>query len=51
MWCTSGAFSKPLLFLIYIHDLQFVSDMLDPIMFADDTDLFYLHKDFVSQSK
>ena len=35
----------PLLFLIYINHLQFVSDILDPIMFADDTNLFYSHKD------
>ena len=35
----------PLLFLIYINHLQFVSDTLDPIMFADDTNLFYSHKD------
>ena len=34
----------PLLFLIYINDLQFVS-VLDPIMFADDTNFFYSHKD------
>ena len=38
-------FLGPLLFLIYINDLQFISDVLDPIMFADDTSLFYLHKD------
>ena len=44
-------FLGPLLFLIYINDLQFVSDVLDPILFADDTNLFYSHKDFVSQSK
>ena len=31
----------PLLFLLYINDLQFASDLLDPIMFADDTNLFY----------
>ena len=44
-------FLGTLLFLIYINDLQFVSDVLDPILFADDTNLFYSHKDFVSQSK
>ena len=35
----------PLLFLIYINDLQFVSDVLDPIMFADGTNLFDSRKD------
>ena len=30
---------------LYINDLQFASDLLDPIMFADDTNLFYLYKD------
>ena len=29
------------LFLIYVNDLQFASNLLDPIMFADDTNLFY----------
>ena len=31
----------PLFFLIYINDLNLTSDILDPIMFADDTNLFY----------
>ena len=39
-----GSIIGPLLFLIYINHLQFVSDVLDPIMFADDTNLFYSHK-------
>ena len=43
-------FLGPLLFLIYINNLQFVSDVLDPV-FDDDTNLFYSYKDFVSQSK
>ena len=32
-----------LLFLLYINDLSNVSNILDPIMFADDTNLFYSH--------
>ena len=44
-------FLELLVFLIYINDLQFVSYVLNPIMFADDINLFYSHKDFVSQSK
>ena len=40
-----GSILGPLLFLLYINDLQFVSDLLDPITFADDTNLFYSNKD------
>ena len=35
---------QPLLFLLYIKDLQFASDLLDPI-FVDYTNLFYSSKD------
>ena len=38
-----GSILGPLLFLIYVNDLNNVSDLLDPIMFADDTNLFYSH--------
>ena len=31
----------PLLFLIYVNDLQYASNLLDSIMFADVTNLFY----------
>ena len=34
----------PLLFLLYVNDLH-NSAALDPIMFADDTNLFYEHSD------
>ena len=34
----------PLLFLLYVNDLH-NSSARDPIMFADDTNLFYEHKD------
>ena len=40
-----GSILRPLLFLIYVSDLNGASDILDPIMFADDTNLFYSHKD------
>ena len=36
-----GSILGPLLFLIYVNDLRYASDLLDPIMFADDTNLFY----------
>ena len=38
----------PLLFLICISDLQVVSDVSEPIIFADDTNLFYSHKDITA---
>ena len=33
----------PLLFLLYINDFKNASSVLDPIMFADDTNFFYTH--------
>jgi len=35
-----GSILGPLLFLIYVNDLQNVSDNIVPIMYADDTNLF-----------
>ena len=40
-----GFILGPLLFLLYINDLQFASDLIEPSMFADDTNLFYSNKD------
>ena len=34
-----------LLFSIYFNDSNRASDILGPFMFADDTNLFYSHKD------
>ena len=39
-----GCIFGPLLFLIYVSDLNHTSSILDPIMLADDTNLFYYHK-------
>lgn len=36
---------RPLLYLLHVNDLQFASDLLGPIMFADDANLFYWSKD------
>ena len=39
-----GSILGPLLFILYINDLKNASEFLDPIMFADDTNLFLSHK-------
>ena len=39
-----GCILGTLLFLLYINDLKFTSDLLDPIMFSDDTNLFYSNR-------
>ena len=38
-----GSILGPLLFLIYIHDLWHSKPLLEALLFADDTNLFYLH--------
>ena len=38
-----GSILGPLLFLLYVNDLKNASSVLDPIMFADDTNLLYTH--------
>jgi len=35
-----GSILGPLLFVVYINDLSFVSNLMDAILFADDTNLF-----------
>ena len=39
-----GPIIEPLLFLVYVNDLPPCSVILNPVMFADDTNLFYKHK-------
>ena len=40
---SQGSILGRLLFLVYINDLSLASKFLSPIMFADDTNLFYSH--------
>ena len=40
-----GSILGPLLFLIYVNDLNKASSILKPVMFADDTNLFLSYKD------
>ena len=39
-----GSIIGPLLFIIYVNDLCNVSKIFEPIIFADDTNLFFSHK-------
>ena len=39
-----GSILGPLLFIIYVNDLCSVSKIFEPIIFADDTNLFFSHK-------
>ena len=45
MWSTPRVHFGPLLFLIYINDILYSSEVLSFILFADDTNIFYKHKD------
>ena len=40
MRCTGGVYTRVSSFFIYVNDLQFVSEVLDPIMF-DETNYHY----------
>ena len=40
-----GSILGPLFFLIYINDIHNASDILDLVLFADDTNVFFSHND------
>ena len=40
-----GSILGPLLFLLYVNDLSHTSKILNPIMFADNTNFFFSHID------
>ena len=39
-----GSILGPLIFLIFVNDLKNPIKLINPIMFADDTNLFYTNK-------
>ena len=44
-----GSILGPLLFILYVNDITNTSDVLDFILFADDTTILYSHKEISNQ--
>ena len=45
LWGASGSILGPLFFLLYINDICNVSQLIDIVVFADDTNIFFFHKE------
>ena len=48
MWCPSRFIFGPLLFILYVNDIINVSQLVNLILFADDTDMFNSDNDLTS---
>ena len=48
MWCGTGVNFRTTPSILYINDLCFVSEFLEPIMFADNTNLVCSNKETIS---
>lgn len=44
MWCSAWFHFGTLLFILYVNDITHTSDVLDFILFADDTTILYSNK-------
>ena len=51
MWCSKGSILGPLLFLLYINDIVLSSKLCKFTLFADDTSLFFSHKNKAEGAK
>ena len=49
MWCSTRSILGPLLFILYVNDKPSTANILDFILFADDTTILYSHESVESQ--